>query len=420
VEAQNIKAEIITIGDEILIGQVTDTNSGWIATKLNALGIDVFQITSISDNKHHIINALNEATSRANLIIVTGGLGPTKDDITKHTIAEYFSTKLVRNQDVLDHIHRLLEPRGVKLNDLNIMQADVPENCTVLHNAFGTAPGMWFEKDGCIFVFMPGVPFEMKNIVEEQLVNRLRLYFKTPAIVHKTLMLQGIAESMLAKHIEDWENLLPKNIKLAYLPSPGLIRLRLTAKGGTENLLHEIIAKEVGKLIPIIKPWYYADDDETLEVTLGKLLHNNAKTISTAESCTGGKIAELITSVAGSSSYFLGSVVAYDNKIKESVLNVDPKLIINCGAVSREVVETMAGNVCKLMGSDYAIATSGIAGPDGGTAEKPVGTVWIAVASSQKVFSKKYSFGDNNRERNITRASVTALNEMRKFILNET
>jgi nicotinamide-nucleotide amidase len=264
---------------------------------------------------------------------------------------------------------------------------------------------------------MPGVPFEMKYIVSEQLIPRLNKQFKTPAIVHKTLMLQGIAESMLAQHIEEWENQLPQNIKLAYLPSPGLIRLRLTAKGDAEESLKNDISKQIEKLIPYIKAWYFADDDETIEVTISKLLKINNKTISIAESCTGGKIAHLITSIPGSSDYFKGAVVAYANEIKENVLNVDSRLIINFGAVSQEVVEAMAINIRNIFNTDFSIATSGIAGPDGGTVEKPVGTVWIAVASKNKVFSKKYSFGDTNRERNIQRASLSALNELRKFIL---
>jgi nicotinamide-nucleotide amidase len=416
---QNINAEIITIGDEILIGQIVDTNSAWIAQKLNDIGINIAQITSISDNKANILNTLDAATSRADLIIVTGGLGPTKDDITKHTVSEYFKSPLVRNQEVLDHIIHLLEPRGIKINELNIKQADVPDKSTVLHNALGTAPGLWLEKDDKIFVFMPGVPFEMKYIVSEQLIPRLKEQFQTQAIVHKTLMLQGIAESMLAQHIEEWENQLPATIKLAYLPSPGLIRLRLTAKGDKEEILKNNISEQIQKLIPLIKSWYFADDNETIETTIGKLLKKNNKTLSVAESCTGGNIAHLITSVAGCSEYFTGAIVSYANQIKEDFLDVDPRLIISYGAVSKQVVELMATNVCRIMKTDYAVATSGIAGPDGGSEEKPVGTVWIAVASKTRVYSKKYSFGDNNRERNIQRATMSAISELRKFVLQD-
>ena len=413
----NTNAEIITIGDELLIGQVIDTNSAWIAQQLNAIGINVFQKTSISDNKNNIINTLNEATSRVDLIIVTGGLGPTRDDITKQTIAEYFNSKLIRNQEVLSHIHRLLEPRGIKINELNIKQADVPDNCQVIPNSCGTAPGMWFEKNGKVYIFMPGVPFEMKAMVTDHLLTKLEAFYKTPAIVHRTLMLQGIAESMLAQLIELWELQLPESIKLAYLPSPGLIRLRLTAKGDDKQTLSQLIDSEVNKVIPAIKDWYYADNDEPLEVAVGKLLKNKHLTLATAESCTGGKIASMITSVAGSSDYYKGSVIAYANEVKTSILNVSPQIIEKRGAVSQPVVEAMAQNLIKLYNVDYALATSGIAGPDGGTPEKPVGTVWLAVASREKVVSKLLTLGDNNRERNIQRASVSALNELRKFII---
>ncbi len=413
----NTNAEIITIGDELLIGQVVDTNSAWIAQQLNPIGINVYQITSVSDNKTHIINSLDIASSRADLIIVTGGLGPTKDDITKQTIAGYFKSKLVRNEQVLAHIHKLLEPRGIKINELNTHQADLPDNCQVLYNISGTAPGMWFERNGKVYVFMPGVPYEMKSIVSDELLPRLIKYFKTPAIVHQTLMLQGIAESMLAELIEPWEAQLPPSIRLAYLPSPGLIRLRLTAKGDNKDVLTNLINLEVEKLLPVIKNWYYADNDEPLEVTIGKLLKNSRLTLATAESCTGGKIASMITSVPGSSEYYKGTIVAYANEIKTSMLNVPSGIIKAHGAVSQPVVEEMAQNIIKLFDVDYAIATSGIAGPDGGTPEKPVGTIWIAVASRDKVISQVFSFGDNNRERNIQRTSISALNELRKLIL---
>jgi nicotinamide-nucleotide amidase len=413
----NTNAEIITIGDEILIGQIIDTNSAWIAQQLNAIGINVYQISSVSDNKSHIVNSLDLASSRADLIIVTGGLGPTRDDITKQTITGYFNSKLVRSEKVLAHIHRLLEPRGVIINEMNICQADLPDNCQVLHNACGTAPGMWFERNGKVYVFMPGVPFEMKSIVSEELLPRLKKYFKTSSIVHRTLMLQGIAESMLAQMIEPWEIQLPSSIKLAYLPSPGLIRLRLTAKGDDKEVLTHLINQEVEKLLPAIQAWHYADNDEPLEVTIGNLLKNNKLTLASAESCTGGKIASLITSVPGSSEYYKGTVVAYANEIKVSALKVSSKVIEKNGAVSQPVVEEMAQNIIKLFGVDFAVATSGIAGPDGGTPEKPVGTVWIAVASKENVISHLFSLGDTNRERNIQRSSISALNELRKLIL---
>lgn len=416
---KNINAEIVTIGDEILIGQIVDTNSAWIAQQLNAIGINVWQMTSISDDKAHILSTLDIAALHADLIIVTGGLGPTKDDITKQTIAEYFHSRFVRNQAVLEHITKLLSPRGIKISELNASQADLPDNCTVLHNALGTAPGIWFEKEDTVFVFMPGVPFEMKYIFSEQLIPRLKAYFETPAIVHKTLMLTGIAESMLAQHIEAWENQLPSEVKLAYLPSPGIMRLRLTAKGGSEYDLNKLISKQIDKLMPLISKWFYAFDNELIEETIGKLLKSNKLTLATAESCTGGKIASMITSIAGSSAYFMGSVVAYDNKIKENILQVDPQLIINNGAVSQQVVEAMATHCCKIFGTDYAVATSGIAGPDGGTPEKPVGTVWIAVASRNNLHSRKLLLGDTNRERNIARSALAVLSDLYKEILSD-
>jgi nicotinamide-nucleotide amidase len=415
----NINAEIITIGDEILIGQIVDTNSAWIAQQLNDIGINVYQMTSISDNKAHILSALDIAALNADLIVVTGGLGPTKDDITKQTIAQYFNSTCVRNQAVLEHITTLLTPRGIQISELNASQADIPDNCEVLHNALGTAPGMWFEKDERVFAFLPGVPFEMKYIVNEQLIPKLKTCFETPAIVHKTLMLTGIAESMLAQHIESWENQLPVRVKLAYLPSPGLMRLRLTAKGQAVEELNRIISDEINKLMPLISKWFYAFDNELIEETIGKLLKINNKTLATAESCTGGKIASMITSIAGSSAYFMGATVAYDNKIKENILKVDSQLIAQHGAVSKEVVEAMVGNCLSLFGTDYAVATSGIAGPDGGTPEKPVGTVWIAVASRNRLHSRKLSLGDSNRERNIVRSALTVLSDLHKEILSD-
>ncbi len=417
-ETSNVNAEIITIGDEILIGQIIDTNSAWIAQQLNLIGINVSQISSISDNKQHIINSLDLASLRAELIIVTGGLGPTKDDITKQTIAEYFHGKLIRNEQVLKHVTQLLESRNVKMNELNNNQADVPDNCEVIPNNHGTAPGMWFHKENAIYVFLPGVPFEMKGIMADYLIPRFKKQFDTPAIYHKTLMLQGIPESTLALLIESWENQLPATIKLAYLPSPGIIRLRLTAKGDTIENLTQLVAQEVEKVNPIILPFYFSDIDEPIEVTLSTLLTLNKITISTAESCTGGKIASLITAIPGSSMFYKGSIVAYANQIKTKLLKIDEDIIDKNGAVSQQVVELMAKNARKILESDYSIAISGISGPEGGSADKPIGTTWIAVASEKQVLSKKFIFGDN-RERNIQRASISALNELRKMILQD-
>ncbi len=417
-ESSNVNAEIITIGDEILIGQIIDTNSAWIAQQLNLIGINVSQISSISDNKQHIINSLDLASLRAELIIVTGGLGPTKDDITKQTIAEYFNGKLIRNAQVLKHVTQLLDSRNVKMNELNSNQANVPHNCEVIPNNHGTAPGMWFHKESTIYVFLPGVPFEMKGIMADYLIPRFKKQFDTPAIYHKTLMLQGVPESTLALLIESWETQLPTTIKLAYLPSPGIIRLRLTAKGDTIENLTQLVAQEVEKVKPIILPFYFSDLDEPIEVTLSKILTLNKKTISTAESCTGGKIASLITSIPGSSLYYKGSIVAYANQIKTKLLYINENIIDENGAVSQQVVELMAKNARQIFESDYSVAISGISGPEGGSEEKPIGTTWIAVASGKQVLSKKFIFGDN-RDRNIQRASISALNELRKMILQD-
>jgi nicotinamide-nucleotide amidase len=318
----------------------------------------------------------------------------------------------------LKHVIQLVKSRNGEMNDLNVKQAVVPDNCEVIPNSLGTAPGMKFQKDGIVYLFMPGVPFEMKGMMIHHILPWLTSYFSTPAIVHKTLMLQGIAESTLALLIEPWENQLPPLIKLAYLPSPGIIRLRLTAKGDAVEVLDRLIVTEMDKVKPLIQSYLVSEFDEPIEVTLGKLLSLNKKTLSTAESCTGGKIASLVTSVPGSSLYFKGSIVAYSNQVKSNILNVNDQIINDHGAVSRQVVEIMAQNVRKILDTDYSIAISGIAGPDGGSAEKPVGTTWIAVASEQQVISKIYIFGDH-RERNIQRASISALNELRELILKE-
>jgi len=415
---RNTTAEIITIGDEILIGQIIDTNSAWIAQQLNLIGINVLQITSISDNKNHIINALNEASLRVNLILVTGGLGPTKDDITKQTIAEFFNAKLVRNQEVFEHISKLMGDRNISMNPLNVQQADVPDNCIVIPNNYGTAPAMWFEKTQIIYIFMPGVPFEMKGILSEQLLPKLKNQFENLAIYHKTLLLFGIAESELAIRISSWEDQLPAIIKLAYLPSYGLLRLRLSAKGDQQDILQQKVELEVEKIRPVIKSYLIGEKDEPLEVIIYNLCKNLNITISIAESCTGGKIANLLTSIPGSSVYFKGGVVAYANEIKEHVLKVDHSVLEQHGAVSYDVVKEMAQNIRTIFRTDYSLAVSGIAGPDGGTDEKPVGTTWIAAASANQIVVKKFSLG-KHREQNIQRAAMVSLNELRKLILSE-
>jgi len=411
-------AEIITIGDELLIGQTVDTNSAWMANKLNLIGIDILKITSISDNKNEIFKALDNAKQEVDLVLITGGLGPTDDDITKTSLSEYFNTKLVQSKEVLKHVEQFIIKRKAFMNERNIKQAEVPESCRIIKNEIGTAPGMWFEQEGKIFISMPGVPFEMKTMMSKYIIPELEKKRGDLHIIHKVVLTQGCPESMLAERLEDWESNLPEQIALAYLPSPGLIKLRLTAKGNDKKQLESLISDHVEKLEKIIPEIIFGYDLEKLEEAIGKILIDKNKTISTAESCTGGNIAHLITTVAGSSAYFKGGVVAYANKIKENVLCVSKSNIDNYGAVSKQVVEEMALGALRLYNTDFAVATSGIAGPSGGTKEKPVGTIWIAVADKSQVISEKFIFGEH-RERNIQRASLSALNMLRKLILGK-
>jgi len=412
-----MKAEIITIGDEILIGQIIDTNSAWIAEQFNRNGIEIYQITSVHDDKEHILEALKKAEEKVDFVILTGGLGPTKDDITKQVLCEYFNTKLVFHDSTFEHIKQRFKNRKIDLNKLNRDQALVPENCTVIPNKAGTAPGMWFEKNDTIFISVPGVPFEMKNLVENEILPRLQENSKTKAIYHKTVLTQGLPESMLAGKIEKWENSLPENIKLAYLPNPMAVRLRLSAIGKDKNQLKKLVNAEIEKLRKIIPENIFGYDTDTLAGVIGGLLKENGKTLAVAESCTGGYISHLITSVPGSSDYFRGAITAYSNEIKGKMLGVKPKTLKKKGAVSEQVAREMVLGIKSAMSTDYAVATTGIAGPDGGTTEKPVGTVWIAVAGQNEVMAKKYIFGDN-RERNIFRSSQTALQMLRLLILN--
>lgn len=413
-----MKAEIITIGDEILIGQIVDTNSAWMGQQLNLLGIEVYQVTSVHDDREHILKALAEAEQNSDLILITGGLGPTKDDITKKTLCEYFDTKLVFHPEVLEHVRSLLSSRNVVINQLNQDQARLPENCTVLHNSAGTASGMWFERNNTIFVSMPGVSFEMEAIMTLEVFPRLRKLGITQSIVHKTVLTIGIPESMLAEKIEKWEDALPKFIKLAYLPSPMMVKLRLSGYGIDEVAIKTEIDKQVKELLTIIPEAVYGFDNDNMGIALGRMLMAQGKTMAAAESCTGGSIAQFITSNPGSSAYFKGGVVAYSNEIKSNLLGVPFELIEAVGAVSQEVAEAMALGAQKALYADYAVATTGIAGPDGGTDEKPVGTVWIAVAGPSGVSSKKYIF-KHNRERNIIRTTHTALNMLRVLIKTE-
>ena len=410
-----MQAQIITIGDELLIGQTTDTNSKFIASVLNAIGFEVSQITTISDKQEQIIEALTNAQDRVSLVITTGGLGPTKDDITKLAFCKYFDSKLITNSKVKAHILEFLSNKGIKARDRNIEQAEVPNNCEVIHNLVGTAPAMWFSKNKTVFIALPGIPYEMKNLMQTSIISKLKTHFKTPIIFHKTIMTKGLPESMLADKIAEWENNLPKNIKLAYLPSPEVIKLRLSVYEANNKDIEDIVNNEVEKLKKIIPEEIFACEEKYLEEIIGEILISKNKTLSTAESCTGGNIAKLITSVSGCSAYFEGSVVAYSNRIKAEILQVDTNNLEKYGAVSRQVVEEMAKGVLNLIQTDFSIATSGIAGPLGGSPEKPVGTVWIAVASKDKVISKKFNFG-KIRTITVRRTSSVALNMLRLLI----
>ena len=413
-----MKAEIITIGDEILIGQIIDSNSAWIAQQLKELGIKIYQITSISDSPNHIKQALTTAEEHADIIIITGGLGPTKDDLTKETLAEYFNTKLVFRNEVFEKNKALLGKRNIKMNELNTKQAELPENCIILNNTNGTAQGMLFEKNNKTIISLPGVPFEMKKIITEEFIPFIQKKYKTTSLYHKTVMTQGVPESELSMKIEEWENNLPKNIKLAYLPKPGIVRLRLTGTSNNKENIAKQIDIEIEKLKKIIPDSIFGYNDINLEEVIKNIFTEKNKTLATAESCTGGNIAQLLTSISGSSMYFKGGIVAYSNEIKNKILNVNKSSLDNYGAVSKQVVEEMAVGVIQKFDTDYSIAVSGIAGPTGGTPEKPVGTTWIAIANKTSVDSYEFRFGEH-RGRNVTRATLTTLNLLRLKIIND-
>ncbi len=415
-----IFAEVVTIGDEILYGQITDTNTQWMSTELDKIGIKTIRKSSVGDQEDKILQILEEAETRADIILLTGGLGPTKDDITKKTLCKYFGDELVTNEDALAFITEFFTKRGRPMTELNRQQALVPSRCTYLANKTGTAPGMWFEKSegsakGKIFVSMPGVPHEMKYLMANEVIPRLKKYFETPVIYHKMIRTIGVGESFLAEKIENWEDNLPEHIKLAYLPSFGQVRLRLTGVGENEEVLKQEVQAEVDKVLPLIQSFVFGYDDDDLEAALGKLLKSKGKTVSVAESCTGGFISHLFTKVPGSSVYFMGGVVSYDNSVKINVLGVKPETIEAHGAVSEETVSQMAEGVRTLMKTDYAVATSGVAGPDGGTPEKPVGTLWIACAMEGRTVARKIQMS-NQRETNINYGSVVAMNLLRKML----
>jgi nicotinamide-nucleotide amidase len=416
-----VVASIITIGDELLIGQVIDTNSAWMAQELNKNGIWVARRVAVGDVWDDIWQALDEESRRSSIILITGGLGPTADDITKPLLNKYFGGKMIVDQKALENVKYIFE-RVLKrpMIDRNLRQAEVPDSCTVIPNKRGTAPGMWFERAGRIFVSMPGVPHEMKGMMTDDILPTLRERFQLPYIAHRTLLTAGIGESFLAEHIKTFEEALPASIKLAYLPNYGMVRLRLTIQAGDPKdtaTAETLLQDQFNTLKGLVAEWMATDEDITLQEAIGRLLKTRGKTLGTAESCTGGYIAHLITSIPGSSHYYKGSVVSYDNEVKMHSLGVSPDTLAAHGAVSEETVREMVRGALQQLDTDYTIATSGIMGPDGGTPDKPVGTVWIAVGNRQNILAQKFSFRFD-RLRNIELTATNALNQLRKFILS--
>lgn len=407
-DQNEVLAEIITIGDEILYGQILDTNTQWMSQLLDSKGFKVIRRTAIGDDEEEILQILAEAENRASVILITGGLGPTSDDLTMPVMAKYFDSPISLHPVAYQELKDMFERRGFELTPTNIKQAELPDKCEMVSNKLGTAPGMWFEKDNKIFVSMPGVPFEMKAMMENIVVPRLLDFFKPPAILHKVIKTIGIGESWLSDKISDWEKALPPPLKLAYLPSVSMVRLRLTAIGNNVEHLNSLMLAQVEKLLPLIKKHVYGFDDETLEEVIGKLLEKQQKTIAIAESCTGGYMSHLITKISGCSAYYQGSVVPYHNNSKVELLGVSAATLEKYGAVSEEVVVEMAENVRVKLKASVGISASGIAGPGGGTPEKPVGTVWIAIADGEQVLTKKLSLG-RTRVINIESTAIAAL-----------
>jgi len=412
----NVEAEIITIGDEILIGQTVDTNSAWMGQRLNDVGVDVDRVVSIRDTKEAIVEALENVKPKTKLVLLTGGLGPTKDDITKYTLQDYFGGDLVFNQEAYDNVERIFKMFKKEVIEVNRLQAMIPSTCIMLLNEMGTAPGMLFERDGVYYVSMPGVPYEMKHLIRTHVLPLIKEKLNPGVVIHRTILTQGLGESFLAEIIKDWQDSLHEEISLAYLPSAGMVKMRLTVKGRDEKFLNELIEDAVAKLLPQIEKYVYGTENDTLESVVGALLKNDNATLSSAESCTGGNIARLLTTIPGSSAYFIGSVVAYHNKVKQNMLDVSENDLKTHGAVSEPVVLQMANGAKEKFGTDYAVATSGIAGPDGGRKDKPVGTIWIAVAGPKRTITRKFNFG-NNRLRNIQKTSFMALNMLREELM---
>lgn len=413
-----MKAVIITIGDEILIGQIVDTNSGFIAKSLDRIGVEVTEMISISDDKKHILDTFAQLQNKVDVVIVTGGLGPTKDDVTKKTFCDYFNDELVVDPKVLAHVTQLIEGYFKRpITQINKDQALVPSTCTVLHNQVGTAPGMWMKKENTVFISLPGVPFEMKYLVENEIIPKIVREYKRPYIIHKTILTYGQGESLVAERIENWENNLPDFIKLAYLPNPGRVRLRLTARGTNKEELDAAIEANVQSLDAIIHDIIVGfDDDETIEVVVGKMLTKQNKTISTAESFTGGKIASALSAVPGASNYFKGSIVSYATETKVNILGVSQEVIDQYSVVSAQVASAMALNVKKILKTDYAIATTGNAGPTKGDSDAEIGTVFIALATPDDIIVEEFNFGQP-REKVIDRAVIKSLEILQKEIL---
>ena len=409
---QAVNAEIIAIGDELLYGQIMDTNSHWISQELDAVGVRVVRKTTVGDNRNDILTAFAEASLRADLVLITGGLGPTQDDLTKPLLAEFFGCEIVEVPEAVAAVSSYFLRRGREMTRLNILQGHLPSCCTYVPNEVGTAPGMWFEQKGAYWMSMPGVPHEMKKLVKDFVLTKLPEIFELPVIYHKLIKTAGIGESWLADLIKDWENALPTHIRLAYLPSLGHVKLRLTAFGTDKKKLQEEVAAQIQVLLPMIYKYVYGYDEETLETAIGKLLKNAGKTLALAESCSGGYISHLITTVPGSSAYFQGAVVPYHNDFKERILGVKSETLSTHGAVSEETVAAMAKGVRALFNADYGLASSGIAGPDGETAEKPVGTVWIGCAGPEGVETRKLQL-TQDRMLNIQLTGVALLNLFR-------
>ncbi len=419
-----MNAELLTIGNELLIGQITNTNAVWIAQQLNLIGVSVVHMSSVADDRTAILKAFDDASSRADIILITGGLGPTKDDITKKTFCDYFETDLQLDEQVLKNVTTFFAKRNKEVTPINQKQALVPKGCLVIQNSNGTAPGMWMEKNNTIFVSMPGVPYEMQMMMTNGVIPEIKKRFTLPFIYHRTILTQGIGESVLSELISDWEDTLTaKNIGLAYLPSPGMVRLRLSSKGLNELELKQTVNQEIETIKPLIEKYIYGYEEygknqPKMEEILGDLLLKNNLKLALAESCTGGYISHLITSVAGSSAYYNGCIVPYHNEFKHSLLQVDNTVFEKHGAVSEACVVKMAKQTLQTFKADVSIAVSGIAGPAGGTADKPVGTTWIAVAYQDTVIAKCFVFGDD-RQRNIHMTATTAMNMLRKLILKE-